>query len=69
MPGAMPRPTGDAGGVVIFLPRRRRRAPWRELWVALLAAWVVAALLYGLARPFDAHGQVADEPPPSLGAE
>jgi hypothetical protein len=64
----MRAPRGETGGVVIFLPRRRRRSAWRELSLAVLAAGVIAALLFALARPFDAHGEAA-APPPPVGAE
>ncbi len=68
-PRPMDAPSSEARGVVIPFPRRRRRSASREIWLAVLAAGVSAALLFGLARPFDAHGQAAAAPPPPVAAE
>lgn len=68
MAAPMRAPTGETGAVVIFLPRRRRRSAWRDLWLAALAAGVIAALLFALARPFDAHGEARAEPRPAPAA-
>jgi hypothetical protein len=67
----MAAPRQGEGGVVIRLNvrRRRRGVAKRDLWIAVLAAAALGALLLRLARPIDAHAQGAAAQSPATVAE
>lgn len=62
-----PAPTRDDPAEVIVLAqhrrsRRRERSDLRnELWLVALVAAAIVAILFALARPFEAHARPMDD--------